>query len=97
MCYVDNFSKSAHNYLIFQKFSAFALLQRISFVVTESHHQSADESQDSVELGKSGIDQRVGEHVVALADAYKSEWRDRGAGRPTKKERRMIERLKDEM
>ena len=29
--------------------------------------------------------------------AYKAEWRDRGSGRPTKKERRMIERLKDDL
>ena len=34
---------------------------------------------------------------IELMNAYKAEWRDRGAGRPTKKERRMIERLKDEM
>ena len=29
--------------------------------------------------------------------AYKSEYRDRGAGRPTKKERRMIEKMKDDL
>lgn len=29
--------------------------------------------------------------------AYKAEYRDRGAGRPTKKERRQIERLKEEL
>ena len=34
---------------------------------------------------------------IEFMHAYKAEWRDRGAGRPTKKERRMIERLKDEM
>ena len=34
---------------------------------------------------------------IEFMRAYKAEWRDRGAGRPTKKERRMIERLKDEM
>ena len=34
---------------------------------------------------------------IEFMRAYKVEWRDRGAGRPTKKERRMIERLKDEM
>jgi ribosome-associated heat shock protein Hsp15 len=34
---------------------------------------------------------------IEFMNAYKAEWRDRGAGRPTKKERRMIERLKDEM
>ncbi len=33
---------------------------------------------------------------IEFMNAYKAEWRDRGAGRPTKKERRMIERLKDE-
>ena len=36
------------------------------------------------------------EHIEFM-HAYKAEWRDRGAGRPTKKERRMIERMKDEM
>ena len=36
------------------------------------------------------------EHIEFMR-AYKAEWRDRGAGRPTKKERRLIERLKDEM
>ena len=34
---------------------------------------------------------------IEFMHAYKAEWRDRGAGRPTKKERRMIERLKDDM
>ena len=34
---------------------------------------------------------------IEFMNAYKAEWRNRGAGRPTKKERRMIERLKDEM
>ena len=34
---------------------------------------------------------------IEFMHAYKAEWRDRGAGRPTKKERRQIERLKDEM
>ena len=34
---------------------------------------------------------------IEFMHAYKAEWRDRGAGRPTKKERRMIERMKDEM
>ena len=34
---------------------------------------------------------------IEFMHAYKAEWRERGAGRPTKKERRMIERLKDEM
>ena len=34
---------------------------------------------------------------IEFMRAYKAEWRDRGAGRPTKKERRMIERMKDEM
>lgn len=34
---------------------------------------------------------------IEFMNAYKAEWRDRGAGRPTKKERRMIERMKDEM
>ena len=34
---------------------------------------------------------------IEFMHAYKAEWRDRGAGRPTKKERRMIERMKDDM
>ena len=34
---------------------------------------------------------------IEFMRAYKAEWRDRGAGRPTKKERRMIEKMKDEM
>ena len=34
---------------------------------------------------------------IEFMRAYKAEWRDRGAGRPTKKERRMIERLKDDL
>ena len=34
---------------------------------------------------------------IEFMHAYKTEWRDRGAGRPTKKERRMIERMKDEL
>ena len=34
---------------------------------------------------------------IEFLHAYKAEWRDRGAGRPTKKERRMIERMKDDM
>ena len=34
---------------------------------------------------------------IEFMRAYKAEWRDRGAGRPTKKERRMIERMKDDM
>lgn len=33
---------------------------------------------------------------IEFMRAYKAEWRDRGAGRPTKKERRMIEKMKDE-
>ena len=33
---------------------------------------------------------------IEFLHAYKSEYRDRGAGRPTKKERRMIEKIKDE-
>jgi ribosome-associated heat shock protein Hsp15 len=32
---------------------------------------------------------------IEFMRAYKAEWRDRGAGRPTKKERRMIERMKE--
>ena len=34
---------------------------------------------------------------IEFMHAYKAEWRDRGTGRPTKKERRMIERMKDDM
>ena len=34
---------------------------------------------------------------IEFMHAYKAEWRDRGAGRPTKKERRMIEKMKDEL
>ena len=34
---------------------------------------------------------------IEFMRAYKSEYRDRGAGRPTKKERRMIEKMKDEI
>jgi ribosome-associated heat shock protein Hsp15 len=34
---------------------------------------------------------------IEFMHAYKAEWRDRGAGRPTKKERRMMEKMKDEM
>ena len=34
---------------------------------------------------------------IEFMHAYKAEWRDRGAGRPTKTERRMIERMKDDM
>ena len=34
---------------------------------------------------------------IDFMHAYKAEWRDRGAGRPTKKERRMIERMKDDL
>ena len=33
---------------------------------------------------------------IEFMHAYKAEWRDRGAGRPTKKERRMIEKMKDD-
>ena len=33
---------------------------------------------------------------IEFMRAYKAEWRDRGTGRPTKKERRMIEKMKDE-
>ena len=34
---------------------------------------------------------------IEFMRAYKAEWRDRGAGRPTKKERRLIEKMKDDM
>ena len=34
---------------------------------------------------------------IEFMNAYKAEWRDRGAGRPTKKERRLIEKMKDDM
>ena len=34
---------------------------------------------------------------IEFMHAYKAEWRDRGAGRPTTKERRMIEQMKDDM
>ena len=34
---------------------------------------------------------------IEFMRAYKAEWRDRGAGRPTKKERRLIERMKDDL
>ena len=34
---------------------------------------------------------------IEFMNAYKAEWRDRGAGRPTKKERRMIEKMKDDL
>ena len=34
---------------------------------------------------------------IEFMRAYKAEWRDRGAGRPTKKERRMIERMKEDL
>ena len=34
---------------------------------------------------------------IEFMHAYKAEWRDRGAGRPPKKERRMIERMKDDL
>ena len=33
---------------------------------------------------------------IEFMHAYKGEYRDRGAGRPTKKERRMIEKIKEE-
>ncbi len=32
---------------------------------------------------------------IEFMNAYKTEWRDRGTGRPTKKERRLIEKMKD--
>ena len=46
-------------------------IQHSTFIIphSQSHHQCADEAQDSVEFGKSGIDQRVGEHVVTLGNA----------------------------
>ena len=34
---------------------------------------------------------------IEFMHAFKAEWRDRGAGRPTKKERRLIEKMKDDM
>ena len=34
---------------------------------------------------------------IEFMHAYKSEYRDRGAGRPTKKERRLIEKMKDDL
>ena len=34
---------------------------------------------------------------IEFMHAYKGEWRERGAGRPTKKERRMIERMKEDL
>ena len=34
---------------------------------------------------------------IEFMRAYKAEWRDRGAGRPTKKERRLIEKMKEDM
>jgi len=34
---------------------------------------------------------------IEFMRAYKSEYRDRGAGRPTKKERRLIEKMKDDL
>lgn len=34
---------------------------------------------------------------IEFMHAYKAEWRDRGAGRPTKKERRLIEKMKDDL
>ena len=34
---------------------------------------------------------------IEFMHAYRSEYRDRGAGRPTKKERRLIEKMKDDL
>ena len=34
---------------------------------------------------------------IEFMHAYKGEYRDRGTGRPTKKERRMIEKMKDDL
>lgn len=34
---------------------------------------------------------------IEFMHAYKAEYRDRGAGRPTKKERRLIEKMKDDI
>ena len=34
---------------------------------------------------------------IEFMRAYKGEYRDRGAGRPTKKERRMIEKMKEDL
>ena len=34
---------------------------------------------------------------IEFMHAYKGEYRDRGAGRPTKKERRMIEKMRDDL
>ena len=44
-------------------YSAFLILH------SQLHHQSAHKAQDSVELRQSGVNQRVGEHVVTLAHA----------------------------